>query len=231
MTGHDIMMTEIVKTANVLRKEPSQRTTPKTGLYRNLGKRVLDTALILLSAPIIVPIVLAIAILVARDGGKPFYSQKRIGKGGHTFNIWKLRTMVDNADAVLEAYLEQNPAMRREWDTKQKLLDDPRVTRLGRFLRKCSIDELPQLLNVLRGDMSLVGPRPMMVDQKKLYHGVDYYDVRPGITGFWQISDRNETSFADRVFYDARYNNKLSLKTDVKILLATVNVVLRGTGC
>ena len=139
--------------------------------------------------------------------------------------------MVDNADAVLEAYLEQNPAMRREWDTKQKLLDDPRVTRLGRFLRKCSIDELPQLLNVLRGDMSLVGPRPMMVDQKKLYHGVDYYDVRPGITGFWQISDRNETSFADRVFYDARYNNKLSLKTDVKILLATVNVVLRGTGC
>ena len=225
------MMTEIVKTANVLRKEPSQRTTPKTGLYRNLGKRVLDTALILLSAPIIVPIVLAIAILVARDGGKPFYSQKRIGKGGHTFNIWKLRTMVDNADAVLEAYLEQNPAMRREWDTKQKLLDDPRVTRLGRFLRKCSIDELPQLLNVLRGDMSLVGPRPMMVDQKKLYHGVDYYDVRPGITGFWQISDRNETSFADRVFYDARYNNKLSLKTDVKILLATVNVVLRGTGC
>ena len=93
MTGHDIMMTEIVKTANVLRKEPSQRTTPKTGLYRNLGKRVLDTALILLSAPIIVPIVLAIAILVARDGGKPFYSQKRIGKGGHTFNIWKLRTL------------------------------------------------------------------------------------------------------------------------------------------
>ena len=231
MTGHDIMMTEIVKTANVLRKEPSRRSTPSTGIYRNLGKRVLDTTLILLSAPIIVPVILAIAILVALDGGKPFYRQQRIGKGGHTFNIWKLRTMVDNADAVLEAYLEQNPAMRREWDTKQKLLDDPRVTRLGRFLRKCSIDELPQLLNVLRGDMSLVGPRPMMVDQKKLYHGVDYYDVRPGITGFWQISDRNETSFADRVFYDARYNNKLSLKTDVKILLATVNVVLRGTGC
>ena len=143
------MMTEIVKTANVLRKEPSRRSTPSTGIYRNLGKRVLDTTLILLSAPIIVPVILAIAILVALDGGKPFYRQQRIGKGGHTFNIWKLRTMVDNADVVLEAYLEQNPTMRREWDTKQKLLDDPRVTRLGRFLRKCSIDELPQLLNVL----------------------------------------------------------------------------------
>jgi len=231
MTSHDVMMTDIVKAANVLRKEPSHRTAPRPGLYRNFGKRVLDTTLILLSAPIIVPIVLAIAIMVARDGGKPFYSQKRIGKGGRTFKIWKLRSMVNDADSVLEAYLEQNPAMRRQWDTKQKLLDDPRVTRLGRVLRKCSIDELPQLLNVLRGDMALVGPRPMMVDQQKLYHGTDYYNVRPGITGFWQISDRNETSFADRVFYDARYNNNLSLKTDLKILLATVRVVLRGTGC
>ena len=231
MTGHDVMMSDVVKAANVLRKEPSDRATPKTGVYRDIGKRMLDTVLILSRSPHHCAHRLAIAALVALDGGKPFYHQKRIGKGGRTFNIWKLRSMVDNADGVLDAYLEKDPAMRREWDTKQKLLDDPRVTRLGRFLRKCSIDELPQLLNVLCGDMSLVGPRPMMVDQQKLYHGADYYSVRPGITGFWQISDRNETSFADRVFYDARYNNKLSLATDLKILLATVRVVLRGTGC
>ena len=144
--------------------------------------------------------------------------------------MWKLRSMVCDADRVLDDYLDDNPAMRAEWDTKQKLLEDPRVTPLGRFLRKSSIDELPQLYNVLRGDMSLVGPRPMMVDQQCLYPGKDYYELRPGITGFWQISDRNQTSFADRAFYDARYNRRLSLGTDLYILMSTVRVVLRGTG-
>jgi lipopolysaccharide/colanic/teichoic acid biosynthesis glycosyltransferase len=231
MTAQDVLLTDIRKSANLLRQEPSRRATTRVGFYRNVAKRAIDVTLVLLSAPFVVPVILVLALFILKDGGKPFYRQGRIGKGGRTFNMWKLRSMVHDADNVLDTYLEQNPTMRAEWDTKQKLLEDPRVTRLGRFIRKTSIDELPQLLNVLRGDMALVGPRPMMIDQQKLYHGRDYYDVRPGITGFWQISDRNETSFADRVFYDARYNNKLSLKTDVKILLATVRVVLRGTGC
>ena len=176
------------------------------------------------------PIVALLALCVALDGGKPFYSQDRVGKGGRTYRIWKLRSMVHNADEVLEDHLAQDPALRAEWNSKQKLLNDPRITRLGHVLRKCSFDELPQLWNVLRGDMSLVGPRPMMVSQKPMYPGTDYYELRPGITGLWQISDRNGTTFADRARYDARYNENLSFMTDLKILFGTVRVVLHGTG-
>ena len=231
MTAHDVQLTDLVKSANVLRKEPSSASEPLTGFYRDGAKRALDVTLIVLSLPIVLPVILTLALLVALNGGTPFYTHARVGKGGHIFQMWKLRSMVCDADAVLEGYLAENPDMRREWNTKQKLLKDPRVTRLGAFLRKTSLDELPQLFNVLRGDMSLVGPRPMMVDQQELYPGRDYFEVRPGITGPWQISDRNDTSFAERAFYDARYNKTLSLKKDANILLATFRVVLRGTGC
>jgi lipopolysaccharide/colanic/teichoic acid biosynthesis glycosyltransferase len=138
--------------------------------------------------------------------------------------------MVRDADKCLEDCFRADPALRQEWDQKQKLINDPRVTKRGRMLRKASLDELPQLWNVLRGDMSLVGPRPMMVEQKSLYPGQDYYDLRPGITGLWQISDRNESSFAERARFDAVYNRTLSLPVDIGILFATVRVVLRGTG-
>lgn len=231
MTAHDVQLTDILKSANILHKEPARAAAPRTGLYRNILKHVLDSALIIISLPLILPVVLALALLVSLDGGKPFYSQKRIGRNGRVFRMWKLRSMVRDADDALETYLAADPGMRAEWDNKQKLLKDPRVTVIGRFLRKTSIDELPQLFNVLRGDMSLVGPRPMMVEQQPLYPGHDYYELRPGITGFWQISDRNNTSFADRAFYDARYNAKLSFKADMSILLSTIRVVLRGTGC
>ena len=208
------------------------RSTPtaRTGLYRHAGKRIFDMALILLSLPVMLPIVLMLAALVTLNGGAPLYRQKRIGRHGRVFHIWKLRTMVRNADEVFEDCLAKDPALRTEWQTKQKLLNDPRITRLGHFLRKSSIDELPQLFNVLRGDMSLVGPRPMMVDQQALYPGHEYYDLRPGITGFWQISERNQASFADRAFFDARYASQVSLSTDLKILFSTIRVVLRGTG-
>ena len=116
-------------------------------------------------------------------------------------------------------------------DHNQKLKDDPRVTRLGRLIRKTSLDELPQFLNVLKGDMSVVGPRPMMVDQKALYPGTAYYSLRPGITGFWQISVRNESSFAERARFDTDYLRKLSFGTDLAVLWRTVSVVLKGTGC
>ncbi|WP_299552981.1 sugar transferase [uncultured Tateyamaria sp.] len=193
-------------------------------------KRSLDLFLVIASAPIIIAIVLSMAALVALDGGKPFYSQLRVGRNGRTFRIWKIRTMTADADARLESYLAANPAARAEWDSTQKLKNDPRITKVGRILRKTSLDELPQLWNVLVGSMSLIGPRPMMVCQKAQYPGVAYYWLRPGITGFWQISDRNNCDFADRAQYDDQYASSVSFGTDVNILAKTVSVVINATG-
>ncbi|MGB0440726.1 MAG: sugar transferase [Paracoccaceae bacterium] len=190
----------------------------------------MDLVLCILAAPFALFLIGIFAVLVARNGGKPFYSQLRIGQGGRTYRMWKLRSMVADADQKLEAYLAQNPAARAEWDKDQKLKSDPRITPLGSFLRRASIDELPQLWNVFKGDMSLVGPRPMMVEQQLLYPGQDYYDLRPGITGSWQVSDRNQSSFAERAIYDTDYNRKVSLGEDLRILTATVRVVVKATG-
>jgi lipopolysaccharide/colanic/teichoic acid biosynthesis glycosyltransferase len=138
--------------------------------------------------------------------------------------------MVPDAHEKLEAYLATDPEARAEWDATQKLKRDPRITTVGRIIRKTSIDELPQLFNVLKGDMSVVGPRPFMVDQQALYHGRRYYDLRPGLTGFWQISDRNECNFAQRAHFDTAYYRSVSLKTDLAVIARTVSVVLRCTG-
>jgi lipopolysaccharide/colanic/teichoic acid biosynthesis glycosyltransferase len=210
---------------------PATRPAGRPGLYRNGLKRVFDLVLVLLAAPAVLPVVLALALAVAVDGGRPFYSQARIGRGGRTYRIWKLRTMVPDAEDRLAAHLAADPAARAEWAVNQKLAADPRVTAMGSLLRRTSLDELPQLWNVLVGDMSLVGPRPMMVDQKPLYSGQAYYGLRPGITGSWQVSARNTSSFADRAQFDDDYDRRLSLFTDLRLLAATVRVVLRGTGC
>lgn len=209
---------------------PASPPVDTRSVYRGGVKRVLDTVAVLLAAPIWVPVVLIAALLVARDGHNPFYCQDRIGRKGRAFRMWKLRSMVVDAEARLEAHLAADPAARAEWDSTQKLKDDPRITPIGRILRKTSLDELPQLWNVLTGEMSLVGPRPMMVDQRSLYHGNSYYALRPGLTGFWQISDRNECRFSDRVRFDDAYHRSLSLRTDTTVLFRTVSVVLRGTG-
>ena len=200
------------------------------GLYRHHLKRAFDVLAVLLAAPIVLPLVLLLALLIRRDGGSAFYCQTRVGQNGRSFRIWKLRSMVMDAEARMRAHLARDPAARAEWEETQKLKSDPRVTPLGRMIRKTSLDELPQLWNVLRGDMSLVGPRPMMPEQARLYPGRAYYSLRPGITGFWQISSRNETSFAGRAAYDTRYARRVSFATDFGVLLATVRVVLRGTG-
>ena len=199
-------------------------------LYRNVGKRLLDVLLVMLGAPVVVVMVALLALVNALDGGRPFYTQQRIGRNGRVYTMWKLRSMVADADARLEAHLAADPAARAEWDSTQKLKADPRITAFGRFLRKSSLDELPQLWNVLKGDMSLVGPRPRMTCQRDLYPGTDYYDLRPGITGPWQVSSRNDTTFADRARFDAAYNREISFVTDIRLLLATVRVVLRATG-
>lgn len=203
----------------------------KHRLYSAIGKRFLDVTLVLLTVAVSVPLIAIFALLISLDGGRPFYSQLRVGRQGKNFRMWKMRTMVPDADVKLEAHLAANPEARREWDATQKLKNDPRITPMGRILRKTSLDELPQLFNVFNGTMSLVGPRPMMVEQRLLYkNGYAYYRLRPGITGSWQISDRNHCDFVDRVQYDNDYEYSMSLLTDVKILLATVRVVLRGTG-
>lgn len=216
--------------AALITPEPD-RSRPAPGPYRRRFKRMLDVALVMLSAPVVLPVIAGLALAVRRDGGGAFYTQPRLGQGGRTFRIWKLRTMVPDADTHLAAHLAADPAARAEWTTTQKLRRDPRVTPLGQMLRRTSLDELPQLWNVLTGDMSLVGPRPMMPDQRRLYPGTAYDRLRPGVTGLWQVSERNQTTFAARADYDATYDRDLSLACDLRILLRTVGVVLRGTGC
>jgi len=208
-----------------------KNTSARSEIYRRFGKRVFDVVAVLLGTPVVVPVLIMLALVVyLRDGGNPFYSQTRVGKGGRQYRIWKLRTMVVDAESKLVAYLAADPAACQEWETTQKLKDDPRVTKLGHLLRKCSLDELPQLWNVAKGNMSLVGPRPMMPDQRVLYPGEAYYRLLPGITGPWQVSERNATTFVARAGFDTDYERNLSLQTDLKLLLATVWVVARGTG-
>lgn len=199
--------------------------------FKRFADITLTILLVLVTSPVLIPLLVLSMGLVALDGHSPIYRQKRIGRGGRVYQMLKIRTMVHNAEDRLSDYLAKNPEAKAEWDCHQKLRHDPRVTAIGRFLRKSSLDELPQLWNVLRGDMSLVGPRPMMVDQAVLYPGRAYYTMRPGITGLWQVSDRNHSSFADRAQFDDVYRDRLSLFTDIKILVKTVGVVLRGTGC
>ncbi|MGN6487367.1 MAG: sugar transferase [Devosia sp.] len=194
-------------------------------------KRAIDIAGALALGLLASPLLVALVLLIRADGGAAFFSQQRLGCGGRVFRFWKLRTMVPDAELALSRYLEENAEAREEWNRTQKLRHDPRVTSLGRLLRKYSLDELPQLWNVLCGDMSLIGPRPMFVTQRELYPGVLYGDVRPGITGLWQVTDRNQCSFAERAQFDQTYAERMSLGTDAWIALRTVRAVFKGTGC
>ncbi|MDQ2093176.1 sugar transferase [Rhodobacteraceae bacterium 10Alg 79] len=198
--------------------------------YRRVVKRCLDIAIVLLVAVPTLAILIPLMAIIALDGRSPIYTQKRLGRDGRVFRMIKLRSMVPGADALLESYLERNTDARAEWDKHQKLKTDPRITAFGAFIRKTSLDELPQLWNVLVGHMSIVGPRPMMVDQEELYPGRAYFEMRPGITGFWQVSDRNESSFAERAQYDTEYYRQMSLGTDLRVIVQTAHVVLKQTG-
>lgn len=204
------------------------------GLYRTRGKRVLDIALVVLALPVALP-VLALAWALARiEGGTGLYGQPRIGRGGHVFLCWKIRTMCTDADARLARLIDADPAVAAEWTTTQKLRHDPRITRLGRILRRTSLDELPQLWNVLTGEMSLIGPRPFTPDQKALYdrmpNAAAYYELRPGLTGLWQVEGRGCSTFAERARFDDRYAATVSLTGDLQIILRTIGAVLRATG-
>ena len=199
-------------------------------VYRRVVKRAMDVALVVAVAVPTLAILVPLMAIIALDGRSPIYVQKRLGRGGQVFRMFKLRSMVADADQILDTYLARNPEARAEWDRTQKLKNDPRITFFGAFIRKTSLDELPQLMNVLLGDMSLVGPRPMMVAQKELYPGAAYYEMRPGITGLWQVSERNESSFSERASYDTAYFRQMSLGTDLKVMAQTVKVVFLATG-
>ena len=199
-------------------------------VYPTWGKRLLDLGLLLLAAPFVLPLVALLALLIRASGGPAFFGQDRLGQGGRVFRFWKLRTMVVNAEQALERHLASDPQARAEWERHQKLTRDPRITRVGQILRATSLDELPQLWNVLWGDMSLVGPRPMLPEQEPLYPGKVHLHLRPGLTGSWQVGERHTSTFADRARYDDQYAAELSLRTDLRIILATVRVVVRGSG-
>ena len=200
---------------------------------RQLIKRLLDLVLTLLLSVMAAPLLALIAIAMKVDSPGPvFYRHRRIGRGGREFHAWKFRSMVVNADIALRQYLEQNPDAKAEWAASQKLKNDPRVTRLGRILRQSSLDELPQLWNVIRGEMSLVGPRPIVRDEI-CHYGSDfetYTWVPGGLTGLWQVSGRSGTSYQQRVDYDRFYVHNWSVWLDLCILFRTIGVVLSRAG-
>lgn len=201
--------------------------------YARGGKRLFDLALALVLLPLLAPVIAICWALVKLDGGPGFYSQMRVGQHGKSFRCWKLRTMVVDAEAVLQKLCDSDPEVAREWHVNQKLENDPRITRIGGFLRATSLDELPQFWNVIVGDMSFVGPRPFMLNQQYLYDasgGRAYYEMRPGITGHWQVYGRGETSFVDRVDYDDSYFKALSLGEDISLIAKTALIVLKRTG-
>jgi Undecaprenyl-phosphate galactose phosphotransferase WbaP len=198
-----------------------------------LVKRILDVLLTLMIGVFALPLIVLAAIAIPFDSPGPvFFGHARLGRGGKPFKAWKFRTMVPNAGEVLESYLEANPEKRAEWERDQKLRHDPRVTRLGRYLRKFSLDELPQLWNVLTGEMSLVGPRPIVQAEVSRYgSGIHLYNaVTGGLTGLWQVSGRNDTSYEERVRLDCFYVRNWSVFLDLCILFRTLAVVLLRKG-
>jgi exopolysaccharide production protein ExoY len=198
-------------------------------LLDQIWNRAAAAALLLLASPLL----LFVVIMIWRHDGAPIvFRHYRVGKSGRLFRCLKFRTMVRDSDRVLEQLLQSNPEARAEWQRDQKLSDDPRVTPIGRFLRRTSLDELPQLFNVVRGEMNLVGPRPITVPELGRY-GVarwQYLSVRPGLTGLWQVSGRNDVSYEERVELDRRYVDERSLMVDLRILVRTFGVVFGGRG-
>ncbi|QQE10127.1 undecaprenyl-phosphate galactose phosphotransferase WbaP [Planctomycetota bacterium] len=201
--------------------------------YKRMIKYALETFLILAMCPIVIPLFTLICVLIKLDSRGPvFYLQPRVGKNGKLFNMIKFRTMRTNADALLDSYLEENPAQRMEWMRTHKLKNDPRITRVGKLLRKSSLDELPQLYNVIFGDMALVGPRPIFTKDIKHYQQnfVIYKQVRPGITGMWQTHGRNTLTHPERVQLDVYYVQNWSVWLDLHLLIKTFSTVLLGRG-
>jgi exopolysaccharide production protein ExoY len=206
---------------------------PRPSALGNLPKRLLDVFIVVPALICLAPLLLMLAILVKfSDGGSIFYSHTRVGLGGAQFGCLKFRTMRPNSATQLADYLRQHPAARTEWEQTRKLKHDPRVTAVGQILRRTSLDELPQLFNVLWGEMSLVGPRPITVDEMPRYgeNIPAYLSSRPGLTGHWQTSGRSDVSYENRVSLDVHYLQNWSLWFDLLIMARTVPVLLFQRG-
>ncbi len=196
-------------------------------------KRLFDIATSSIALVFLLPLLAPIALLIRlSDGGPALFVQERIGLDGRKFRCFKFRTMVVDAQARLDKLLSEDPVARREWAADQKLRNDPRITGLGAFLRKSSLDELPQLLNIIKGDMSVVGPRPIVEKETARYGSAfSYYcEVRPGLTGLWQISGRNDTTYAERVALDVKYVRHWTPLGDLKIVALTIPAILFSSG-
>jgi len=196
-------------------------------------KRLMDICIVILGGIIILPILLIIGLIIKIDSpGSILYKHERLGINGKRFYAYKFRTMVTDADTKLHNLLETDPKLKKEWEEKQKLLKDPRITAIGKFLRRTSIDEFPQLINIIRGEMSFVGPRPI-VDGEIEKYGEDYnrvFSVKPGLTGLWQVSGRSDSNYLDRVAYDIYYQQSWSVWLDLWIIFKTFGVVIIGKG-
>jgi exopolysaccharide production protein ExoY len=206
---------------------------PTQGRKYELGKRIFDIVLAVLISPLLAIMIAIIAGMIALTSGGPvFFRQRRIGQYGREFPIWKFRTMSPRADSILAEHLKRNAAAREEWNHTHKLRDDPRITRLGRMLRKTSLDELPQILNVFAGDMSFVGPRPIVRAERFKYaeRYPFYLAAVPGITGLWQVSGRSDVSYEARTILDETYVCTWSLLRDIWILLKTPRAVVNRDG-
>jgi exopolysaccharide production protein ExoY len=194
-------------------------------------KRLMDIVVASIALIVLSPLMLMVAAVIKLSiGGPVIFAHWRIGYGGRSFKCYKFRTMPHNADEMLSQYLASNPEAEREWKQHRKLKNDPRVTSLGRLLRKSSIDELPQLLNVLFGDMSCVGPRPIVREELDYYglNALTYLKVRPGLTGLWQVSGRNKLNLDQRIIMDCDYVSNWSVWLDVRILAATASAVINS---
>ena len=201
-------------------------------LYRNRVKRAFDVVGAVCLLVLFGPLMLLVALLIALDGGPAVFGHRRIGADGRDFTCLKFRSMVVNAHEVFDSLIASNAEARAEWEATRKLRNDPRITWIGRFLRRTSLDELPQLLNVLRGDMSLVGPRPIVEEEVARYHVCFpfYMRCRPGLTGLWQVSGRNDVDYGRRVQLDTAYLLGWTFWGDIRILLRTVGVMISGKG-
>lgn len=196
-------------------------------------KRVFDVVVSFVSLCLLLPVFLWVAYKVRQTGKQIIFGHVRVGRGGRKFKCLKFRSMSPNAQQWLQGYLDDNPEAKKEWEKDRKLKDDPRVTPFGRFIRRTSLDELPQLINVLLGQMSLVGPRPVPEEELNVMYGKakkHYLKAKPGITGLWQISGRNDVDYEERISMDRWYASRASIFSDVIILLKTIMVVLRKQG-
>lgn len=216
------------------KEEESSTQVPTLSTSRSytILKRLFDLTLAILLAPLLLPFMALIALAIKFSSRGPlFYAHTRVGYQGKTFSCYKFRTMVLNAEEKLAEVLKC-PQKKAEWDQNYKLKKDPRITKIGSFLRKTSLDELPQFFNVIKGEMSFVGPRPITQNETKLYGNkyIYYKNTLPGITGLWQISGRSNTNYSNRVQLDKTYYETRSLRSDFYILLKTIPVVLWGRG-